>query len=1248
MKTAGEDANHTRFPQRPRAVLLAGLWLSLLLPLLFTVMLWFDYQHERELADERAMVAAQAVQRQLGERLELLVHQMQDLAGQARAKSSCNCPTPMLASLPSGSILQDVVLIQSNPGNGKGVDLLDRPADASWLPPESSDAQPQGLAIGVPTRTADAGRWVVPVAWYGDRQWRVGARVDADWFAQALVDFPLGDNSTVSLVHVEGMLLAHSRDNQNSIGASLDQAVLFSSRYRDQASGSFDEAGMLDREPRQFVFQRVAHTPLIVVVGTASRTIFAAWWPLPLVSFSGALLFAALWWSLNRAFARTHAAQERLVDDLRWQSTRLEEARRIAHLGDWSWNVDTGEVLWSPEIYEICGLPPRSEPMHIDSVPALIHPDDRERVVGYLTRARTGGVVNETHYRIIRSNDGAVRTVYARAEWADRSPGHRVLRGIQQDITELAQARERLGEAERQYRYLFEHNPLPMWVYDRQSLTFIAVNDAMLAAYGYTREELLGASTLDIRPPEDREALRAVANDEPSARPQGSVWTHLRRDGNRLLAEVHAQRIDFEGRDAWLVLALDVTAREHNQQRFQLIAGATSDAIWDYDGITGETWRSDSFHSLFGYTRGEVPADQQGWIDRVHPDDREAAAASVTKSLIDGSTLWEQRYRFLRKDGSYADVLDRGTLLHDASGKVVRALGGMLDVTQRNRDEQDLRLLRRAVESADNGIVIADARQPDLPLVYVNHAFERMTGYSEAELLGRACPCLDPAWVDNQHEIMMLRRAIEERREARVLLRDRRKDGQAFWNDVYVAPVRDDAGAVTHLISIQSDVSERQRAQEQIAFNATHDELTGLPNRHLLVDRLQQAVLNAERHQRSVAVLFIDLDDFKLINDSLGHTAGDAALREVAHRLVQAVADADTVARFGGDEFVVLLDERTDDASVGQAIARINQALAQPFTISGISHYVASSIGWCRSPDAGSDAETLLMRADMAMYKAKQAGRNRAVAYERSFDHQVSARLRLVNELRQALEHGQFELHFQPLFNRDGTPVALEALVRWRHPERGLLLPGHFIGVCEESGLVVPLGRWVLGEAMRHHSALAAAGFNALRIAVNISSLHFQQGLFADVDAALREHRVPRGVLELELTESVIMGNPDSAIEVMRRLDGLGVALSVDDFGTGYSSLSYLKRLPIDRLKIDRSFVSDLGVDADDAAICTSIIRMAHSLGLSTVAEGVETAAQLDWLRERGCDEMQGFLLGHPLPFDAVLAQLLQAQIRPA
>jgi diguanylate cyclase (GGDEF)-like protein/PAS domain S-box-containing protein len=523
--------------------------------------------------------------------------------------------------------------------------------------------------------------------------------------------------------------------------------------------------------------------------------------------------------------------------------------------------------------------------------------------------------------------------------------------------------------------------------------------------------------------------------------------------------------------------------------------------------------------------------------------------------------------------------------------------------------------------------------------VYVNRAFEEISGYRSDEVLGRNCRLLQGG-DRSQPGLDMLRHGLEEQREVRALMRNYRKNGELFWNELALAPVLDERGELTHYIGIIHDVSDRQRYEEQLAHRATHDELTGLPNRVLLEDRLQQAVLAAQRYGRRATVVFIDLDDFKLVNDSLGHGAGDAALREVAQRLQAAVRDTDTVSRFGGDEFVAILIEEPAAGSPLEVIHRIGSALAQPMAIGEVSHTLTASIGYCNYPDDGADAATLLRHADLAMYQAKRRGRNRAMPYRDEFDTGVAQRLQLLNQLRDALERREFVLAFQPVFAPDGRAVALEALVRWQHPTRGLLLPGEFIGVCEESGLILELGRRILHEAARHHALLVEAGLGHVRIAVNVSAAQFTEELYTDVEATLRDYALPRGVLELELTESVIMDSPARAIDLMQRLAALGVSFAIDDFGTGYSSLAYLKRFPIDRLKIDRTFVQDLGVDEGDAAICQSIIGLAHSLAIRTVAEGIETEPQLAWLREQGCDEMQGFLLGRPQPFEVLLPLL--------
>jgi diguanylate cyclase (GGDEF)-like protein/PAS domain S-box-containing protein len=978
----------------------------------------------------------------------------------------------------------------------------------------------------------------------------------------------------------------------------------------------------------------------------ALAVLWPAWPPvvaraLAMVLALGTLAACAAGWRLQR---RRAGAQARIGEALQDARTRLQETRRIARIGEFRWDVDSGRVWWSDETFLLYGQAPRPG-LHIDDVFGWVLAEDHPQLraaIEHATQALAAGEAQgqafEAQFRVVRPG-GEVRTLQALAEWADRAAGSRVLRGIQQDVTDVVRTREKLAAAQAQYQFLFEHNPLPMWVFDRETLRFLAVNDAMLRHYGYAREDVLAATMLDIRPPEQRAAVEVAARQPGPQRPQGEVWTHLRKDGSTLRAAIYNHDIEFGGRRARLVAAQDVTGLERSEERFRMVARATSDAVYDWDVVRGHLWWSESFYALFGHSPEQVKPTLEAWEALVHANDRARVVASLSRAFEAGQQEWEEEYRFARADGSWAEVVDRGFVQRDELGQVVRMVGGMLDVTERHREQADLRLLRRAVQATDNGIVIADARAEDQPVVYVNPAFEQITGYRAGEIVGRNCRVLQGEDAD-QPGVAAIRNALADQRETRVVLRNYRSDGAMFWNEFRLAPVRDEAGTLTHFVGVLTDVTERQRQEEQLAWRATHDDLTGLPNRQLLHDRLQQAVHNAERYGREAAVVFVDLDDFKLINDSLGHSAGDMALRVIAQRLRDVVRDADTVGRFGGDEFVVVLAERADEAGVRAVIARIASALAAPVELGGVLHQLTPSIGHCRYPDDGRDAETLLRHADLAMYQAKRQGRNRAVAYRSEFDSSVSQRLQLVSQLREALQRKEFVLAFQPLWGLDGKPLGLEALVRWQHPERGLLPPSEFIGVCEESGLIVELGRRVLREAARHHALLAAAGLGHLRIAVNVSAAQFAHDLDAEVAAVVREFALPAGALELELTESVIMDSTDRAIETMRRIAQLGVGLSLDDFGTGYSSLAYLKRLPLDRLKIDRSFVQDLGHDLEDAAICASIIGLGHLLGLRTVAEGVETEQQRAWLHARGCDELQGFLLGRPVPFDELLPLL--------
>jgi diguanylate cyclase (GGDEF)-like protein/PAS domain S-box-containing protein len=579
--------------------------------------------------------------------------------------------------------------------------------------------------------------------------------------------------------------------------------------------------------------------------------------------------------------------------------------------------------------------------------------------------------------------------------------------------------------------------------------------------------------------------------------------------------------------------------------------------------------------------------------------------------------------------------------LRNSRGEPLRVLMGMRDLTRLRQTEEALRLRLRAMEASVNAIVITNHARPGFPIEYVNPAFERITGYSVDEVLGRTTEFLYRGESD-QSGIQALRAAEREQREAHVVLRNYRKDGTPFWNDLHIAPVRDTSGRVTHYVGILNDVTDARRYQAELEHHSTHDSLTGLANRALLTDRLSQAMAFATRQGRLAAVAILDLDRFKLVNDSLGHKAGDRLLQEVGRRLLGCVREGDTVARLGGDEFVLVLNDQADIDYITFILQRVLQAVRAPVTIDGRDLYVTASIGVSLYPGNGDDEEALLRNADTAMYRAKEQGSDNFQFYTADMNALVSERLLLETGLRTALERDELLLHYQPLVElATGRAVAAEALVRWQHPQLGLVPPGRFVPLAEETGLIVPIGEWVLREACRQAQRWREAGFAPLRVSVNLSARQLRHGgIVRTVADLLAEIGLPAQQLEVEITESQLIENPETAAIILGEFRDMGVRVVIDDFGVGYSSLSYLKRLPIDVLKIDQSFARGIPADRDGAAIAGAIIAMAHSLGIQVVAEGVETAEQLEFYRAQRCDLVQGYWLGRPAAAGTFAANL--------
>jgi diguanylate cyclase (GGDEF)-like protein/PAS domain S-box-containing protein len=556
---------------------------------------------------------------------------------------------------------------------------------------------------------------------------------------------------------------------------------------------------------------------------------------------------------------------------------------------------------------------------------------------------------------------------------------------------------------------------------------------------------------------------------------------------------------------------------------------------------------------------------------------------------------------------------------------------------------QALLLRQRAIESSTNAVVITSTG-PHHPIVYVNPAFERITGYRAEEALGRSPRMLlgDDA---EQAGIDELRGAVREQRDGHAVLRCYRKDGTLYWNDVYLSPVRDAQGALVNFISIQHDITAIKAYESELEHRATHDALTGLPNRALLQDRLAQTIQHSGRKGHELWLVSIDLDRFKFTNSRLGHQGGDRLLQIVAARLQAAVRPVDTVARLGGDEFaLLLLPEHGSSAPRAEQLQRVLESLAAPLVLDGAELFLTASAGIAAFPSDSKEPGVLAERADIAMFRAKEMGGNQYQFYTAGMNERLGERLRIESALRTALERGEFELHYQPqVDSAAGRIMGMEALIRWRHPEMGMVAPNRFIPLAEETGQILAVGHWVLRSACRQLRDWQRDGRRALRIAVNVSARQLAEPDFVQgVAEVLAETGLAPHCLELELTESAVMNDVAHATAVMHELKKLGVKLAIDDFGTGYSSLAHLKRFEIDVLKIDQTFVRDLTVDPDDAAIVTTIIALAKNLGLEVISEGVETQEQLDFLRRHGCRHMQGYFFGRPLPAADFLALLEQ------
>lgn len=810
------------------------------------------------------------------------------------------------------------------------------------------------------------------------------------------------------------------------------------------------------------------------------------------------------------------------------------------------------------------------------------------------------------------------------------------------DITDSKQLEQVLLTSDRRFRTIF-NSLTEGFVETTPDGQIVDVNQPLCRMLGYGREELVGRS---IRQFLDHNSCALVTTRLGSGRTcqttfQASLST---KTDVSLDAQIYATILADENgtTSGATAIVLDVTERNRAQQALQaseqrnrtLVESIQDGLIMVADGRF--QYVNTPFAEMLGFAAGDLVGRPIASVlvdKRVHGSPDEPTMLPAGETIVAFVTHW----------GSQVLAHVNCATSHCGSGQTL-SIATVKDVTEQRRIEQDLRKLSSAVEHSPASVFITDLEGR---IEYVNPTFTEVTGYSLEEARGQP-PSLLKSGETPQSVYEDLWSTLTSGKTWRGEFRNKRKDGTLYWEFTSVSPIRDEDGHVSHFVAVKQDITHRKEAELLAWRQANFDQVTGLPNRVLFKDRLSQALLRCKRDASRVAVMFIDLDHFKAVNDTLGHEAGDQVLKQVGERLSQCVRDTDTVARLAGDEFTTILPAPGSTSTMTSIAQRILDALKRPFLLDDTQQvYIGCSIGIAVYPDDGSDGASLLRSADHAMYCAKESGRNTYQYFTPAMNRMVATRMQMESDLRRALAEGQFAVHFQPMVEATTRTIhGAEALVRWAHPVRGLLSPGDFLPVVEEIGLIADVGALVLHRACAQCALWRDAGYPDMTVAVNVSLRQLSAPNFLEtLDQALSQSGLPSHALELEVSEKVLLSSIPAVDAALRSIADRGIALTIDDFGTGASSLQHLRRFPFSTLKVDRSFVHNVLQNHEDTILVEAVIAMARKLGLRVLAEGVETPDQIDYLLTQYCDMFQGFLFGKPLPSDEFSQQLAQHRV---